>query len=516
MAASADAIMMACDRAAAREGLLDSLTPTQRLNSRTAAFVHASTRVVEVGVTMAAKCPLDGSLHYCSHKFHKLCIHNLINHLDDQHHTVGMSLDDTRTTFTSSTLTFFDYAFRGDGVLVGVDHYECCSAHDRKKKPCDPDDPGDDHPFHPRHPLALTHCTGKRRHAVVPQIIGARVTARVPDLGNVGDDDSAHSTLYYKMALSLHSPWRSTAPPWSVERTPGAAFADCDFSATATSHLANHQDHHDQQRLAHASAKARRAAAVLDVDTSNANGLTLDDCLDGGAALLDAIAMADIGGKPATRTVPKNVVAHFNLVEAAIESKRCTVTAGTVDAALLASVADAAPPTEDAWKLTLASIEAQAEPAAVAAADQQRDMPRATLMSRALTSAADASVANARAANVAVVPITHLSLATVSSAFRLNREQNAAFRLSCLPLLKHHLDLAVGGGSHTPRSRVTHRCPHPHLHGWRGWHRQVRSHQGRHALLQRVGRSRARRNHSASRRSRRPHRWQHRAFVCWH
>ena len=39
--------------------------------------------------------------------------------------------------------------------------------------------------------------------------------------------------------------------------------------------------------------------------------------------------------------MPKNVVAHFDLVEAAIESGNCTVTASTVDAALLANVAAA-------------------------------------------------------------------------------------------------------------------------------------------------------------------------------
>ena len=325
-------------------------------------------------------------------------------------------------------------------MLVGVECYEFCSEHDRKKKPCDPDDPGNDHPFHPSHPLALTHCISKRRHMVVPQITGARM----PDLNKVSDDDDAHSTLYFKMALALHSPWRMTAPPWSNDHPPDTAFAACAFSATATSRLANHQDHYDQQRLAHASAKARRAAAVLDVDASNANGLNLDDYLDGGAALLDAIAMAEIGGKPATRTVPKNVVAHFDLVEAAIESGSCTVTASTVDAALLASVAAAAPPTEDAWKPTLASIEPQAEPAATAASDQQRDTPRALLVSRALTSAAEASVANTRAATATVVPITCPSLATVSASFRLNREQDAAFRVTCLPLLRHYLDLSVG------------------------------------------------------------------------
>ena len=389
---------------------------------------------------MAAKYLLDGSLHYCSHKFHKLYIHNLINYLDAQHYTVGMSLDETRTTYKSSTPPFFDYAFRGDGVLAGVEYYEYCSEYDRKTKPYDPDDPGDDHPFHPSHPLALTHCIGKRRHIVVPQIIGARM----PDLNKVSDDDDAHSTLYFKIALALHSSWRSTAPPWSEDRPPDAAFAACEFSAIATGRLACHQDYYDQQRLAHASAKARRAAHVLDVDASNANGLNLDDYLDGGAALLDAIAMAEIGGTPASRAVPKNVVAHFDLVEAAIESGNCTVTASAVDAALLADVAAAVPPTEDAWKPTLTSIESQAEPAAAASSDQQRNTPRALLVSRALTSAAEASVANARAANVTVVPITYPTLATVSASFRLNREQDAAFRLSCLPLLRHYLDLSVG------------------------------------------------------------------------
>jgi hypothetical protein len=415
--------------------------------------VHASTRVVEVGVTMAAKHLLDGSLHYCSHKFHKLYIHNLINYLDAKHYTVGMSLDETRAAYTSSTPPFFDYAFRGDGVLDDIDYHDYCSQHDRKKKPCDPDDPGDDHPFHPSHPLALTHCISKRRHIAVPQIVGARM----PDLNKVGDDDDARSTLYFKMALALHSPWRNTAPPWSDSNPPRAAHAACDFSATATRRLANHQDYYDQQRLAHASAKARRAAAVLDGDANPANGLNLDDYLDGGAALLDAIAMAEIGGKPATRAVPKSVVAHFDLVEAAIDSGSCTVAATAVDAALLASVAAAEPPTEDAWKPTLASVQPQPEPAAeAAAADQQRDTPRALLVSRALTSAAEASAANTRAANAAVVPITFPSLATVSASFQLNREQDAAFRVTCLPLLRHYLDLAVGEDDDATAAARTH------------------------------------------------------------
>ena len=124
--------------------------------------------------------------------------------------------------------------------------------------------------------------------------------------------------------------------------------------------------------------------------------------------------------------MPKNVVAHFDLVEAAIESGNCTVTASAVDAALLANVAAAVPPTEDAWKPTLASIEPQAGPAAAAASDQQRNTPRALLVSRALTSAAEASVANARAANVTVVPVTHPTLATPSASSRLKNTSDAA------------------------------------------------------------------------------------------
>jgi len=63
---------MAFDRAAAREGALDRPSPQQILNSRTAAFVHASTAVTEASVTMAAKWLLDGSLHCCSHAFFKI------------------------------------------------------------------------------------------------------------------------------------------------------------------------------------------------------------------------------------------------------------------------------------------------------------------------------------------------------------------------------------------------------------------------------------------------------------
>ena len=66
------------------------------------------------------------------------------------------------------------------------------------------------------------------------------------------------------------------------------------------------------------------------------------------------------------------------------------------------------------------------------------------LVSRALTSSAEASAANVRASDVAVVPITYPSLSATSAAFHLNTEQNVAFSLACAPLLQHFLDLAVG------------------------------------------------------------------------
>ena len=441
-AASASAILMAYDRAAAREGLLDTLTPQQRLNSRTAAFVHASTRVIEVSVTMAAKFLLDGSLHFCSHSFFKIYVHNLINYLDKKEYTVAMSANDVNSRYKASTPKFFDYAFRGVDVLDDSDYYEFCSKWVRKTSKYDPDKPGNTHPFHPAHPLVLTHCIAKRRNIVVPQIVGARM----PNRAKLTDADDAATTLYHKMALALHSPWRHTDPPWSASTSPSDAFAHCDWSATAEGRLDNHQDHYDQQRLAHASAKARRAALLLDADAPSTNGLSLDDYEDGGAELLDAIAMEAIGGKPASRSMSKTLVAHFALVEAAVDSGFGSIASGAVDAELLASVASAAPPHAAAWKPEIASMLTQAsrETAAAATTATTSTTPRAVLVSRALTSAAEAAAANERAAAAEVVAVTHPSLATVSQAYRLNREQNAAFRLSCAPLLKHFLDLAVG------------------------------------------------------------------------
>ena len=125
--------MMAFDRAAAREGALDSLTPQQRLNSRTAAFVHASTAVTEVSVTMAAKWLLDGSLHYCSHRFFKIFVYNLISYLDGDTYTVAMTEStNSRTGFKSSTPKFIDYALRGADVLDDMDYDTFCSKHRRK------------------------------------------------------------------------------------------------------------------------------------------------------------------------------------------------------------------------------------------------------------------------------------------------------------------------------------------------------------------------------------------------
>ena len=451
-AASAAAIMMAYDRAAAREGLLDSLTPQQRLNSRTAAFVHASTRVVEVSVTMAAKFLLDGSLHFCSHSFFKVYVHNLINYLDKKDYVVSMSTTDDTSTYTASTPRFIDYAFRGVDVLGDSDYYEFCSSWVRKKTKYDPDKPGDNLPFHSSHPLASTHCIGKRRHIVVPQIVGARM----PNRDKLAGADDAATTLHHKMALALHSPWRHDDPPWSDAVSPGDAFAQCAWSATAERRLANHQDYYDQQRLAHASARARRATLLLDDVAPSTNGLNLDDYEDGGAALLDAIALDALGGKPATRNMSKALVAHFDLVEAAVDTGTGRITSSAVDDELLTAVASAAPPHADAWKPVVESMVASNDPTAVGPAVALTTTPRAVLVSRALTSAAEAAAANPRAAAAEVVPVTHPSLDTVSKAFRLNREQNAAFRLSCAPLLQHFLDLAVGEADDATADARTH------------------------------------------------------------
>ena len=434
--------MMAYDRAAAREGLLGSLTPQQRLNSRTASFLHAATRVVEVGVTMAAKYLLDGSLHYCSHSFFKIFIHNLINCLDRKEYTVAMTASPTTSNYNASTPKFIDYAFRGDGVLDDDDYYEFSSTRVRKHSKHDPDKPGDDLPLHPSHPLAATHCIGKRRHVVVPQIVGTRM----PNRNKLADADDAATTLYHKMALALHSPWRHTAPPWTPTFEPSSAFAQCDWTSLASQRLANHQDYHDQQRLAHASAKARRAALQLDDDAPSTNGLNLDDYEDGGAALLDAIAMEAIGGKPATRATSKVLTTHLELLEAAVESGTCTLACGPVPADLLAAVASATPPNDGAWKPELASMLASSDADSMPADATARDSetPRALLVSRALTSAAEAAAANDRAADAEVVPITYPTLASVSTAFQLNVEQDTTFKVSCVPLLRHYLALAVG------------------------------------------------------------------------
>ena len=434
--------MMAYDRAAAREGHLDSLTAQQRLNSRTASFVHAATRVVEVGVTMAAKHLLDGSLHYCSHSFFKIFVRNLINYLDGNEYTVAMTASHTTSKYNASTPKFIDYAFRGDGILDDDDYYEFSSTRVRKHSKYDPDKPGDDLPLHPLHPLTSTHCIGKRRHIVVPQIVGPRMPSR----DKLADADDDATTLYHKMALALHSPWRHSAPPWTPTIEPSSAFAQCDWTPVARQRLANHQDYHDQQRLAHASAKARRAALQLDNDAPSTNGLNLDDYEDGGAALLDAIAMEAIGGKPATRATSKVLTTHLELLEAAVECGTCRLASGPAAADLLAAVASATPPNDDAWKPELASMLGGSGTATTPADATARDSetPRALLVSRALTTAAEAAAANDRSAHAEVVPVTHPTLAGVSTAFNLNREQDAAFKVSCLPLLRHYLALAVG------------------------------------------------------------------------
>ena len=124
------------------------------------------------------------------------------------------------------------------------------------------------------------------------------------------------------MALALYTPWRGSEPPWSPELSPGAAFEQATWSDDAERRLSNHQDYCDQQRLAHASAKARRTAHTLHT-TDSANGLNLDDFEDGGAVILDAIAMEAIGGKPAQKSMSKTLAAHLALVEASVASGTC-------------------------------------------------------------------------------------------------------------------------------------------------------------------------------------------------
>ena len=110
----------------------------------------------------------------------------------------------------------------------------------------------------------------------------------------------------------------------------------------------------------------------------------------------------------------KTIAAHFALVEAAVDSGIGSVASGAVDAELLASVASAAPRHAAAWKPEVASVLTLAshDPAAAATTATTSTTPRAVLVSRALTSAAEAAVADERAAAAEVVPVTHPSLAT--------------------------------------------------------------------------------------------------------
>ena len=138
-------------------------------------------------------------------------------------------------------------------------YYVFCSNHRRKDSKYDPDKPGNDFPLDPRHPLALTHCIGKLIHEVVPQLVGPRM----PNRNTFDDADTASITLCHKVALALHSSWRSSSPPWSSDLAPNAAYEQATWTDNAKRLLANHQDYYDQQRLAHASAKARRAAQTV-------------------------------------------------------------------------------------------------------------------------------------------------------------------------------------------------------------------------------------------------------------
>ena len=161
-------------------------------------------------------------------------------------------------------------------------------------------------------------------------------------------------------------------------------------------------------------------------------------------AILDAIAMEAIGGKPAQRTMSKTLAAHLELVEASVASRTCTMSAIDIPPDVMAAVSIAQPPSDDAWKPVPESMVSRATSNPASHGATQNPGPRAVLVSRALTSSAEASAANVRASDVAVVPITYPSLSATSAAFHLNTEQNVAFSLACAPLLQHFLDLAVG------------------------------------------------------------------------
>jgi hypothetical protein len=116
-------MLLAYDRAVEREGKLTQ-TPQQILNSRTSAYLHACTKVLEVSATMATKYLLDGSLHYCSHSFETVFCSSIIAHYDDKPYQVTMVPDNpngcdsaTQRSYKASVPKFFDYVFRGEGIF---------------------------------------------------------------------------------------------------------------------------------------------------------------------------------------------------------------------------------------------------------------------------------------------------------------------------------------------------------------------------------------------------------------
>ena len=444
---NASAIMLAYDRAVAKEGSLVQ-TPRQILNSRTASYLHACTRVQEVSVTMAAKFLLDGSLHYASHSFEHIYVNNIIAFYDKSGFTVSMvptavgaQAASRRTGYKAAVPQFLDYVLRDDDVLPDTDYYDFASTHSRVKAVYDPDNPGRHLPLHTSHPLHKTHCITVRRHPVVPQMVGTR-------LANINTLDTAdvHTVaLYRKTVLALYKPHSSRRPPWSPTNPVHEAHASWVPSAAATVRLSRHQDYHDQRTQARNSAKMRAAVRQSEPDHDQ-QGMLFDDFDDGGAGLMSAIALEAVGGAPPTRSMPATLRDHLLLVEAAVTAGTATVCppeSTFVDDCL--AVASAAPPTAAAWDPLPAS-----HVNAGAAADQRNadvstlgaSVARALLVSSALTSAAEATAANPRSAAAATVPLTYPTLAAVSTAFRLNAEQRAAFQTACMPLLAFFLELA--------------------------------------------------------------------------
>ena len=441
---SASAIMLAYDRAVAKEGLLVQ-TPRQILNSRTASYLHACTRVQEVSVTMAAKYLLDGSLHYSSHSFEHIYVHNIVAFYDKTGFTVtmvpaneGAQGASRQTGYKAAVPQFLDYVLRDNEVLPDIDYYDFVSTHTRVKAVYDPDNPGRHLPLHDSHPLHKTHCITVRRCPVVPQMVGTRL----PNKNTLDTADSDTVAVYKKTILALHKPHSSTRPPWGDTNPIDDAHAAWIPSATASVRLSRHQDYHDQRTQARNSAKMR-AAVQQTVPDHDQQGMLFDDFDDGGAEMMSAMALEAIGGAPPTRSMPATLREHLLMVEAAVTARTATMCSqdATFDKDCL-SVANAAPPTAAAWEPVPASHINAGTTASDGNANVGESVPRALLVSSALTSAAEASAANPRSAAAAIVALTHPTLAAVSREFRLNVEQQAAFQTACLPLLAFFLDLA--------------------------------------------------------------------------